>query len=155
MKIKYKKNGRSVVFTPSNYDEYNNKRQDGGFYEWQNALAVVANTLDGYPRAISVDRALDCMNSTLKSLDDDDPRDWIEKEINHLEQIRLLLGSDTFFVQLDDVLYQDSAFVCAKTEEDACKNYLLSNYEDTIIWIKDDYDDLIFGEDDEEGDDEE
>ena len=68
MKIKYKKNGRSVVFTPSNYDEYNNKRQDGGFYEWQNALAVVANTLDGYPIAISVDRALDWMNSTLAKI---------------------------------------------------------------------------------------
>lgn len=155
MKIKYKRNGRSVVFTPSIFDEYGAVRKGGGFYEWQNALAVVANTLDGYPRATSVDMALDCMNSTLKSLDDDDPRDWIEKEINHLERIRLLLGSDIFFIQLQDGFYQDSAFVCAKTEEDACKNYLLSNYEDTIIWIKDDYDDVIFGEDDEEGDDEE
>ena len=28
MKIKYKRNGRGVVFTPSNYDEHNNKSGD-------------------------------------------------------------------------------------------------------------------------------
>lgn len=147
MKIKYKKNGRSVVFTPSIYDEHNHRRQDGSFYEWQNALAVVADTLDNYPRATSVEEALDYMTSTLRCLDDDDSRDWVEGEISHLNQIKLLLGEDVFFIQLQDGFYQDSPFVCARTEEDACKIYLLSNYE--IIWIKDDCDNLIFGEDDE------
>lgn len=150
MRIKYKNKRGYVVFTPSSYDEYNYRRADGSFYDWQNALGAIADTLYGYPRAISVDRAIDCLKNTLDNLDDSDPRDWIDDELGHLEQIKLLLGSDCFFIQLQDSLYQDCDFVCAKNEEDACKKYLLSKYEDIILWVKDDYGDLLYGEDDED-----
>lgn len=147
MKVSYTKNGITREFEPSIFNDYNNKRQDGSFYEWENTLAVIADCRFYYPRIYTYKECIsDFLENYEFDLTKDDDQYFKDELYKFIVKALKREGplSDFYVIQLKDCDLSEYDIVPASSVEEACKKYLLEHYADVINWIIDDKGKFIY-----------
>ena len=115
IKVKYYLRGRIFEKEISDLNEY-------GFagYQWNNALSVIGDCLDGYPRVYTNKEALEILSNELADVGGND--EFLENTIEMLKQ-----KNGFFFIAMgENQLFDDeSLWIPANDKEDACRIALL------------------------------
>lgn len=115
IKIKYYLRGRIFEKEISSLDEYG---FDG--HQWKNALSVVGDCIEGYPRVYTTNEALEILSEEL---------DDIDEKNEFLEHTKEMLRNKNgfFFVAMSENKFFDdeSLWIPAEDKEDACRIALL------------------------------
>lgn len=90
MKVTFKQNGRTRTFEPSIYNEYHHMRIGGGFFEWQNALAVVGQCRGVYLIVQSYKEVFYQLQTKIFELDDEfDLMQALSDDLEYLASLQI------------------------------------------------------------------